>query len=175
MMNIALSIAIAALISYLLGSCNFSIIVVRLLKNEDVRNFGSHNAGLTNTLRCFGKGCALLTLIGDLSKGVVAVTLSRCLCRLMEGGLSPDNDTHYIGYIAGFFAIIGHIFPIYYGFKGGKGVLVGVSTFIAVDPVIFFICNFCSYSCCFQVCITFVNYCVLVLSDCNIFTSLFLL
>lgn len=139
MMNIALSIAIAALISYLLGSCNFSIIVVRLLKNEDVRNFGSHNAGLTNTLRCFGKGCALLTLIGDLSKGVVAVTLSRCLCRLMEGGLSPDNDTHYIGYIAGFFAIIGHIFPIYYGFKGGKGVLVGVSTFIAVDPAIFFI------------------------------------
>lgn len=139
MMNIALSIAIAALISYLLGSCNFSIIVVRLLKNEDVRNFGSHNAGLTNTLRCFGKGCALLTLIGDLSKGVVAVTLSRCLCRLMEGGLSPDNDTHYIGYIAGFFAIIGHVFPIYYGFKGGKGVLVGVSTFIAVDPAIFFI------------------------------------
>jgi len=74
-----------------------------------------------------------------LSKGVVAVTLSRCLCSLMEGGLSPDNDTHYIGYIAGFFAIIGHIFPIYYGFKGGKGVLVGVSTFIAVDPAIFFI------------------------------------
>lgn len=138
-MNMTLSIIIAAVISYLCGSCNFSIIVVRLLKNEDIRQHGSCNAGLTNTLRCYGKNCALLTLIGDLSKGVVAVLASRGICDLLDGGLSPDNDTHYIGYIAGFFAILGHVFPLYYGFKGGKGVLVGVSTFIAVDPLLFLV------------------------------------
>jgi len=66
MINIFLSITIAAVISYFLGSCNSSIIIVKLLKNEDIRNFGSHNAGLTNTLRCFGKKCAVITLIGDL-------------------------------------------------------------------------------------------------------------
>ena len=52
-------------------------------------------------------------------------------------GLGPDNDVHFIGYIAGFFAVIGHIFPLYYGFKGGKGVLVGVSVFLVIDPIVF--------------------------------------
>lgn len=135
-MMIVISCLIAGVISYLLGSCNFAIIIVRLLKGEDIRKFGSGNAGLTNTLRCFGKGCAVLTLIGDLSKGVVAVLLSRWICSLMNAGIN-GGDTHYIGYVAGFFAIIGHIFPIYYGFKGGKGVLVGVSIFIVTDPPTF--------------------------------------
>lgn len=132
-MNYVIAVAAAAVIGYLLGSCNFSIIVVRLIKGEDIRTMGSKNAGLTNTLRCAGKGCALLTLIGDLGKGVVAVLLSRWICSMLDAGLSPYNDVHYIGYIAGLFAIIGHVFPVYYGFKGGKGVLVGVSTFIIVD------------------------------------------
>ncbi len=136
-MNYVLAIGAAALIGYLLGSCNFSIIVVRLVKGEDIRTMGSKNAGLTNTLRCAGKGCALMTLIGDLGKGVVAVVLSRLVCSALDAGLSPDNNTYYIGYIAGLFAIIGHVFPLYYGFKGGKGVLVGVSTFIIVDWRIF--------------------------------------
>lgn len=136
-MNYFLAIAAAAVISYLLGSCNFSIIVVRLLKGDDIRRSGSGNAGLTNTLRCYGKGCALLTLVGDLGKGVAAVLLSRLVCSFLNAGLTPDNDTHYIGYIAGFFAIIGHVFPLYYGFRGGKGVLVGVSVFLVVDPVVF--------------------------------------
>lgn len=135
-MMIIISCLIAGVISYLLGSCNFAIIIVRLLKGEDIRKFGSGNAGLTNTLRCFGKGCAVLTLIGDLSKGVVAVLLSRWICSLMNAGIN-GGDTHYIGYVAGFFAILGHIFPIYYGFKGGKGVLVGVSIFIVTDPPTF--------------------------------------
>lgn len=135
-MKIFLSCIIAGIIGYFLGSCNFSIITVRLLKGEDIRKFGSGNAGLTNTLRCFGKGCALLTLIGDLSKGVIAVLLSRGVCSLLDAGIN-GGDTHYIGYIAGFFAILGHVFPIYYGFKGGKGVLVGVSIFIVTDPPTF--------------------------------------
>ncbi|MBR1591407.1 MAG: glycerol-3-phosphate 1-O-acyltransferase PlsY [Ruminococcus sp.] len=138
-MKIFLAVVISAVIAYLLGSINSSIIVVRLIKGKDIRTMGSKNAGLTNTLRCCGKKCALFTLVGDLLKGVVAVILSRIITGAIGAGLPPDNDTHYIGYIAGLFAILGHVFPIYFGFKGGKGVLVGVSTFIAVDARVFFV------------------------------------
>ena len=132
-MNIFLSFIVAAVLGYLLGSINSSIIVVRMMTGKDIRDMGSKNAGLTNTLRCAGKNCALFTLIGDLSKGIIAVLLSRGFCHLVGAGLTPDNDTHYIGYIAGFFAILGHVFPLYYGFKGGKGVLVGAASLIAID------------------------------------------
>ena len=136
-MKLFLSIIAAAGLGYFLGSLNFSIIVVRMMTGRDIRDMGSKNAGLTNTLRCAGKSCALLTLLGDLSKGIIAVALARGLCHLLHAGLMPGNDTHYIGYIAGFFAIIGHVFPIYYGFKGGKGVLVGAASFLAVDFKVF--------------------------------------
>ena len=132
-----LAILISAVLSYLLGSFNSSILVVRLLKHQDIREFGSHNAGLTNTLRCFGKGCAALTLVGDLAKGIVAVLLSKGICELLGTGLTAQNDVHFIGYIAGIFAILGHVFPIYYHFKGGKGVLVGVSVFLGIDWEVF--------------------------------------
>ena len=125
-----LAILLSAVLSYLLGSFNSSILVVRLLKHKDIRDYGSHNAGLTNTLRCFGKGCAALTLVGDLAKGIIAVLLSRGICELLHTGLTAQNDVHFIGYIAGIFAILGHVFPLYYHFKGGKGVLVGVSVFL---------------------------------------------
>ena len=132
-----LAILISAVLSYLLGSFNSSILVVRLLKHQDIREFGSHNAGLTNTLRCFGKGCAALTLVGDLAKGIVAVLLSKGICELLGTGLTAQNDVHFIGYIASIFAILGHVFPIYYHFKGGKGVLVGVSVFLGIDWKVF--------------------------------------
>ena len=132
-----LAILISAVLSYLLGSFNSSILVVRLLKHQDIREFGSHNAGLTNTLRCFGKGCAALTLVGDLAKGIVAVLLSKGICKLLGTGLTAQHDVHFIGYIAGIFAILGHVFPIYYHFKGGKGVLVGVSVFLGIDWKVF--------------------------------------
>lgn len=133
--KLILCIIIAAAIGYLMGSINSSIMVVRLLKHEDVRKFGSGNAGLTNTLRCFGKLCALLTLIGDLGKGVVAVLLSRDL--IAQGIMGSEYDVYFIGYVAGMTAILGHVFPLYYGFKGGKGVLVGVSVFLVLDWRVF--------------------------------------
>lgn len=136
-MKLFLSIIAAAGLGYFLGSLNFSIIVVRMMTGRDIRDMGSKNAGLTNTLRCAGKSCALFTLLGDLLKGIVAVALARGFCHLLHAGMMPGNDTHYIGYIAGFFAILGHVFPIYYSFKGGKGVLVGAASFLAVDYKVF--------------------------------------
>ncbi len=136
-MMVFLAILLSAIISYLLGSFNSSILVVRIWKHEDIRDFGSHNAGLTNTLRCFGKGCAAVTLIGDLAKGIIAVLISRGICTLLSAGLTPEMDVRYIGYIAGIFAILGHVYPLYYHFKGGKGVLVGVSVFIVIDWKVF--------------------------------------
>lgn len=126
---------ISVVISYLLGSCNSSIIVVRLLKHEDIREKGSKNAGLTNTLRCYGKFPALLTLIGDLGKGIVAVLISILIFSLMVGSGNFDRQT--VGYISGIAAIVGHIFPIYYGFRGGKGILVSSSILIVIDPLTF--------------------------------------
>jgi glycerol-3-phosphate acyltransferase PlsY len=129
-----LALFCTAIISYLLGSCNSAIITVKLWKHEDIREKGSKNAGLTNTLRCYGKGPALVTLIGDLSKGIISVLLSILVFRLFFGN---TIDSRFVGYIAGFFAIIGHIFPIYYGFKGGKGILVSSSILIVIDPLTF--------------------------------------
>lgn len=138
-MKVVLALLIAAAIGYFLGSLNFSIIVVKLMKGRDIRKVGSGNAGLTNTYRCFGPACAGLTLAGDLLKGIIAVWLSQFAAILLKAGFVPDNDVKYIGFIAGFFAIIGHVFPLYYGFKGGKGVLVGVASFIPIDPRVFLV------------------------------------
>lgn len=137
MLNIIIAGIISVIISYLLGSCNSSIITVRLLKHEDIREHGSKNAGLTNTLRCYGKIPALITLIGDLGKGIVSVILSILVFNLIVGKGNFDSQT--VGYISGIAAIIGHIFPIYYGFKGGKGVLVSCSILIVIDPLTFVI------------------------------------
>ncbi len=133
--KLIITILIAAVIGYLMGSINSAITVVRLIKHEDVRKFGSGNAGLTNTLRCFGKLCALFTLIGDLGKGVIAVLLSRDL--IAQAIMGAEYDVYFIGYVAGMAAILGHVFPLYYGFKGGKGVLVGVSIFLVLDWRVF--------------------------------------
>lgn len=130
-----ISTLITLVISYLLGSCNSSIIVVRLLKHQDIRDYGSKNAGLTNTLRVYGKFPALLTLIGDLGKGIIAVLLSILAFNMVMG--EGMFDKLVVGYVSGFAAILGHIFPIYYGFKGGKGVLVSSSILIVVDPLTF--------------------------------------
>lgn len=148
MIKLVICLLLTVVISYLLGSCNSAIIVVRLLKNEDIREHGSKNAGLTNTLRCFGKLPALLTLIGDLAKGIVAALLSILVFKLIIGQdcfTAPPEwypevlDDMSVGYISGFFSIVGHIFPIYYGFKGGKGVLVSCSILLVIDPLTFVI------------------------------------
>ncbi len=137
---IIITLLISAVLSYMLGSCNSAIIVVKLLKHEDIREHGSKNAGLTNTLRCYGKLPALFTLIGDLAKGIIAAFISIKLSELLLGADFESIyliDKRTIGYVSGLFSILGHIFPVYYGFKGGKGVLVSCSILLVIDPVTF--------------------------------------
>ncbi len=140
----AVSILIAAAVGYLLGSLNGAIASVRLFRHEDVRKFGSGNAGLTNVLRCFGKGCGILTLVFDLGKGAAAMALAQASGKALgwaplSEGTGDAHDFRWLCYIAAVFVVLGHVFPLWHGFKGGKGVLVGVSVFLVINPLTFVI------------------------------------
>lgn len=127
--------ALAAIIPYLLGGINSAIIVTKIKSGEDIRTLGSGNAGLTNTLRTQGKAAALFVLLGDVLKGVLSVVLVRVAFNLLAGvdvG-NPESGMMWVLFLAGVFAILGHVFPVYYGFKGGKGILVTVSVLLAID------------------------------------------
>lgn len=132
-----LCFVIMVILPYLLGGINTAIIVTKIKSGEDIRKLGSGNAGLTNTLRTQGKVAAAFVLLGDVAKGVVSVLLVRLCFYLLAGVDTADfnSSLNWVGYAAGFFAIIGHVYPVYFGFKGGKGVLVTVSTLFAVEPV----------------------------------------
>ena len=119
--------------AYLLGSVDTGILVSKYLYHDDVRTHGSGAAGMTNMLRTFGKKAAALTAVGDVLKGVVAV----CLGRWLFGHLPADAAVSpYLGvYLAAILAVVGHSKPIYFGFKGGKGVLVAAGAILAVQLV----------------------------------------
>lgn len=124
-------------VSYLLGSVNSAIIVSRLIYKEDIRTHGSGNAGLTNMLRTYGLGAAALTLIGDMLKTAVAIFFTAFLLGISYHGGISLNDGYC--YMAGLFAVLGHVFPIFYGFKGGKGVLVTATMALILTPIPFVI------------------------------------
>ena len=132
---IFLCYAAMVLVPYLLCGINTAIIVTRIKSGEDIRNLGSGNAGLTNTLRTQGKIAALFVLIGDVAKGVLSIIIV-WLCFLFIAGTdarTASTGYEWVLYAAGVFATLGHMFPVYYGFKGGKGVLVTVSVLLAIN------------------------------------------
>lgn len=132
--KLIIGLLMAGAFAYFLGSLNSAILVCKIAKGQDIRKYGSSNAGLTNVMRVYGKGLALATLICDLAKGIISVTFARLVVgKLM--GVTILGDELFICYIAALFVMIGHIYPIYYGFKGGKGVLIGASSLLAVDPL----------------------------------------
>ncbi|MBR1663819.1 MAG: glycerol-3-phosphate 1-O-acyltransferase PlsY [Ruminococcus sp.] len=133
-MNSFFSVLFTVVFSYLVGSLNSAIIVCRLWKKQDIREYGSKNAGLTNVLRVYGKGPALATLLCDLAKGVIAVVVCRIIVHQVIG-VEFFDDPHFIGYVAGLFVMLGHCFPVFYGFHGGKGVLLAATTLLAIDPL----------------------------------------
>ena len=145
-----------AVISYLIGSVNFSILLSKAVSGKDIRESGSGNAGATNMLRTHGKKMAIITLVLDVLKGIVAVLLAWGIAALAanlvktmidassEGGIdlldklerhlfNPDGFTVNARYIAAVCVVAGHNFPIFFGFKGGKGVATSLGVVMILD------------------------------------------
>ena len=122
-------------VPYLLGGINTSIIVTKIKTGNDIRSMGSGNAGLTNTLRTQGKACSAIVLLCDLAKAVLAVLAVRLAFRFIGSVDTAEysSEMKWVEYMAGFMAVVGHVFPIYYGFKGGKGVLAAISAIFTLD------------------------------------------
>jgi acyl phosphate:glycerol-3-phosphate acyltransferase len=136
-----LSVLTVAAVSYLLGSISFSILFTRLFDhNTDIRSLGSGNAGTTNVLRSVGVKAGVLTLLCDFSKGGVAVFAGReifgTLCA--QTGLPPYFQ-QYGAFLAGLFCVLGHIYPLYFQFKGGKGISATAAVLALVDWRVFLI------------------------------------
>ena len=130
-------VVLAITVSYLLGSINSAIIVSKLLYKDDIRKYGSGNAGMTNMLRTYGKGAAGLTLLGDVLKTAIAIVFTAFLFGFRYNHGISLNEGYC--YMAGLFAVLGHVFPIYYGFRGGKGVLVTAAMALILTPIPFLI------------------------------------
>ncbi|MDD4850991.1 MAG: glycerol-3-phosphate 1-O-acyltransferase PlsY [Gemmiger sp.] len=134
MIKIILACALTAAQAYLLGSVIFGVIIAKVFYHDDVRTHGSGSAGMTNMLRNYGKLAGALTAVGDLGKGMLAVVLGRWLFAV----IIPDMGLASIcgAYLAAIFAVIGHTKPLFFGFKGGKGVLISAGAALATEPLV---------------------------------------
>ncbi len=126
---------LTAVIAYLIGSINFSVILSKKIAGFDVREKGSGNAGTTNMLRSVGKGAAALTLICDVLKGVIAILIA-----MFIGWAFQIENQSLLVQIAGIAVVLGHTFPIFFGFKGGKGVATSLGILIMSNWQIGLIC-----------------------------------
>lgn len=126
---------IVSIIAYLLGSISFSVIISKKMAGFDVREKGSGNAGATNVLRSVGKKAAILTLICDCLKGVLAILIAFAAGKIME-----NLDASLLVQLAGIFVILGHTFPVFFKFKGGKGVATSLGVLLMVNWQIGLIC-----------------------------------
>lgn len=126
---------LVSIIAYFIGSISFSVIFSRKFAGFDVRDKGSKNAGATNVLRTVGKKVAALTLLCDILKGVLAVVIA-----MIVGKIWDDIDVTILKYLAGFFAILGHTFPIFFEFRGGKGVATSLGVLLLLNWQIGLIC-----------------------------------
>jgi len=127
-----LALVTIAITGYLFGSINSALIVSRLTHRADIRSRGSGNAGATNMFRSYGKWAGLATLSGDLIKAVLAVLLARTVFNL-SGQVLPFDSA----YVTGLFVLTGHIYPVFFSFKGGKGVMPAVGIILMADPLAF--------------------------------------
>jgi glycerol-3-phosphate acyltransferase PlsY len=115
-------ILVSAVIGYFLGSLNFALILSGKMYKDDIRKHGSKNAGMTNMMRTYGSKAAGLTILGDMLKAIVAVLIGFVVI-----------GHNFGGYAAAFGCVIGHVFPAYYGFKGGKGVATAAASILMLD------------------------------------------
>jgi len=126
---------VMALIAYAIGSINFSIIISKKMAGFDVREKGSGNAGTTNMLRSVGKKAAAITLLCDILKGVVSILIAFVITKIMR-----DIDGALLVQIAALAVVIGHTFPIFFGFKGGKGVATSLGVLLCINWQIGLVC-----------------------------------
>lgn len=126
---------VIAIIAYAIGSISFSVIFSKKMAGIDVREKGSGNAGSTNVLRTVGKKAAALTLICDILKGIVAILIA-----VLLGNIVKNIDRALLVQIAGIAVVIGHTFPIFFGFKGGKGVATSLGILLLINWQIGLIC-----------------------------------
>ena len=126
---------IVAIVAYLLGSISFSVIISKKMAGFDVREKGSGNAGTTNVLRAVGKKAAIITLICDILKGVIAILIA-----VLAGKVIKDLDNSLLVQFAGVFVILGHTFPVFFKFKGGKGVATSLGVLLMTNWQIGLIC-----------------------------------
>ena len=124
-MNDVMKLLLTLVIGYLLGSISTGVILSRVFGHKDIRNQGSGNSGTTNMLRVMGKKFALLTFAGDLLKGIIAVLIGKALLGTQAGEI-----------VGAFGAILGHNFPLYFGFKGGKGIATSFGCLLIVFPLL---------------------------------------
>lgn len=120
--------------AYLLGNISTSYIVAKRLAGVDIRTQGSGNAGSTNVLRTLGKKAGALTFIGDVLKGLIAVLIARFIAY----GVNLDNTT--CAYIAVVAVVLGHNYPVFLGFKGGKGVATSLGSMLGMNPLVALLC-----------------------------------
>ncbi len=126
---------IIAIIAYAIGSINFSVLISKKMAGFDVREKGSGNAGSTNMLRSVGKKAAAITLLCDILKGVVAILIA-----LIAGKIVKNVDKAVLVQIAGILVVVGHTFPIFFEFKGGKGVATSLGVIMMINWKIGLIC-----------------------------------
>lgn len=124
-----MSLILTLVIGYLLGSLNFSIIFTKIFAGTDVRDHGSGNAGFTNTIRTAGKKVGILVFVCDALKAIAAILIAAGINRF----LPFDSFTQYAKYTASLGAVLGHNFPLYYNFKGGKGIVVSISVIFCIN------------------------------------------
>ena len=126
---------IVGIIAYLIGSINFSVLISKKMAGFDVREKGSGNAGTTNMLRSVGKKAAAITLICDILKGVISIVIA-----IIVGNIAKNLDRELLLQIAGIAVVLGHTFPIFFGFKGGKGVATSLGVLLISNLQIGLIC-----------------------------------
>ena len=127
-MNLSIFNAFVILGAYLIGSVSFAVVVSKAMRLPDPHSYGSGNPGATNVLRTGNKLAAILTLLGDAAKGYVAVVIARVL-------IGVEIDSWGLPAVAAA-AFIGHLFPVFHGFKGGKGVATALGILLAIDWVL---------------------------------------
>lgn len=136
-----LPLLLVAAAGYLLGSISFAIILTRVFAHEDVRSHGSGNAGATNVLRVAGKKASALTFLCDFLKCALSVAIGYYALHFICLANGIDPVLARLGmYAAGFCCIIGHMYPLYFGFRGGKGVVTAAAMILLLDWRVFLIC-----------------------------------